>query len=67
MLDTTYFISWMWKLLDFLNSCGIKSVVIVMENNKSHNTFPEDTNKGNWNKKFIIDYFTPKGVEAESN
>ena len=50
MFDSSYFIAWIEKLLDALDSHGIVNSIIVMDNAKYHNTLPVNIPKGSWRK-----------------
>ena len=43
MFNSTYFIAWMQKLLDSLETINVHNSAIVMENEKYHKSLPENT------------------------
>ncbi len=50
MFNHEYFVDWMQKLLDALESRNIENAIIVMENAKYHKKLPGDTPKAGWRK-----------------
>ena len=56
MLDSTYFINWMVKLLQALADQNVQNALIVMDNANYHKSLPEATPKGKWKKSRMIEY-----------
>lgn len=50
MFDHIYFVSWMQKLLDFVQEQGITGAIIVMDNAKYHKKLADDVPRSSWSK-----------------
>ena len=63
MFNHAYFIGWWAKLLDEVESCGLRGVTFVMDNAAYHKGKPDGTPKGTWSKELLylacLDYGIP--------
>ena len=67
MFDSTYFIYWMQKLLDSVETISMQNAVIVMENEKYHKSLPDNAPKASCNKHQLVGYCLDKGLDLEEN